>query len=233
MKRNVKDIARLIDISAVQVFHGKKEINELVAIAKREHFLAVHALPSWTSYLRDAVAGSGVLVGGPVGFPSGGHTTEVKVLEARGMARDGVDEMDMMINVGRLKAGDDEWVYKDIQKVIEAAGEIPVKVILEILYLTDDEIKRACEICIRAGAAFVKTGTGWHSGGTTVERIRLIASFTKDAIRIKAAGGVRGLETVRDMLELGVARFGINVQASIDVLREVEKLPGGVLETKM
>ncbi|MCF7927916.1 MAG: deoxyribose-phosphate aldolase [Spirochaetales bacterium] len=230
MKLSAQDIARLIDISAVQTSHGKKEIDELTEIAKEQGFVAVHALPSWVSYVRDRLQGSEVMVGGPAGFPSGGNTTEVKVLEAEMLIRDGADEVDMMMNVGKLKSEEDDYVLNDISRVVSAAGNVPVKVILEISYLTDKEIERACELCIRAGAAFVKTGTGWTPAGTTLERVKLICGIVDGRIGIKAAGGIRGLSMLTQFYRLGVSRFGINAQASLDILREVQQLPGGVVE---
>ena len=111
-----------------------------------------------------------------------------------------------------------------------AAGPVPVKVIIEAPYLTDDEIKKACEMCIAGGAAFVKTSTGWVPNGSSLEMIRLITSFVGGAIKVKAAGAVRDLETVARMLRMGVARFGINMNSAMDLVRQVSALPGGVLE---
>lgn len=230
MNFSAENIAGLIDISAVQASHGKAELDKLAAIAKKYKFIAVHSLPSWVPYLKKQVEGSGVLTGGPVGFPSGGHTTEVKVLEAELLVRDGADEMDMMLNVGKMKAGDYSYVLNDIKSVIAAADGLPVKVIMEVHYLSDDEIKRACELSIQAGAAFVKTGTGWTSSGATIEKIRLITGFVGDAIEVKASGGVRGLSMLKEMYELGVTRFGINAESSISIIEEVQNLPGGAVE---
>jgi deoxyribose-phosphate aldolase len=230
LKFTAEDIAGLIDISAVQAEHGKEELDRLIETAKHYHFIAVHSLPSWISYLKEHTAGSGILVGGPVGFPSGGHMTEIKVREAELLVRDGVDEMDMMINVGKMKSGEYDFVAGDISAVVHAAGSVPVKVILEVHYLSDDEIKKACELCIAAGAAFVKTGTGWTAGGATVERVRLITDFVGTAIEVKASGGVRGAAMLKEMYELGVTRFGINVQSSVAILDEIRGLPGGTVE---
>ena len=136
----------------------------------------------------------------------------------------------MMINVGKLKSGEYDFVAGDITAVVHAAGSVPVKVILEVHYLTDDEIKKACELCIAAGAAFIKTGTGWTAGGATVERVRLITDFVGTDIEVKASGGGRGFAMLREMYELGVTRFGINVQSSAAILDEVTHFPGGAAE---
>jgi deoxyribose-phosphate aldolase len=224
-------LARLIDISAVRAHHGEREILEMVRRAREHRFLAVHVLPAWVEFLKAQLEGEpDILVGAPVGFPSGGHTTAVKVAEARGLIADGVDELDMVLNVGKLRSGRHSYVEEDIRAVVEAAGALPVKVILEVHHLTPDEIKRACELAIAARAAFVKTSTGWAPSGATLETVRLITSFVGPAIKVKAAGSIRKLETVVAMLKMGVARFGVNLDSSIDILRECRSRPGGGVE---
>jgi deoxyribose-phosphate aldolase len=223
MTLSPQDIARLIDISAVQARHGEAEIRELVGYAKEYSFIAVHALPCWIPFLSELLSDrDDIFVGGPVGFPAGAHKTETKILEAQQLIADGVQEMDVMLNVGKLRSGAFAYVEDEITRLVDCAGDVPVKVILEVYHLTDDEIKRACELCIRAGAAFVKTGTGWTPTGATLDNISLITSFVGDAIKVKASGGIRDLETFRTMYDLGVARFGINVNASLDIIRACE-----------
>jgi len=231
MKLSARDVARLIDISAVRTPHGESEIREMIAHAKEFMFVAVHVLPCWVSFLRGELADTpDILVGAPVGFPAGAHRTDIKVAEAKALIADGVQEMDMMINVGRLRSGHHGVVQEDIRAVVAAAGPVPVKVIIEAPYLTEDEIRKACEMCIAGGAAFVKTSTGWVPNGSSLEMIRLITSFVGGAIKVKAAGAVRDLETVARMLRMGVARFGINMNSAMDLVRQVSALPGGVLE---
>jgi deoxyribose-phosphate aldolase len=221
------DLARMIDISAVRAEHGEREIREMVLRAKEYRFVAVHVLPCWVTFLRDLLAGEAdILVGAPVGFPGGAHTTRTKVLEARQLVADGVQEMDMMLNVGMLRSGRLEFVEQDIAAVVAAAGAVPVKVILEVHHLAPDEIKRACELAIRAKAAFVKTSTGWAPSGATLETVQLITSFVGTAIKVKAAGSIRDLDTVRKMLLMGVSRFGINLDASISILKECAAAEG-------
>jgi deoxyribose-phosphate aldolase len=230
LKLNSKDIARLIDISAVQTPHGKKEIKELVKYAKEYGFIAVHVLPCWVTFLKGMITGQDdFLIGSPVGFPSGGHRTEIKVSETKQMLIDGVQEIDMMMNVGMLRSGNYGYVVDDIRAVVTAAAEAPIKVIIETYYLTDDEIKRACELCIRAGAEFIKTSSGWTPEGATLKNIELITSFVGNAIQVKAAGGVRDIETLKTMYKMGVTRFGINVQASMKIIKECENLPDKVV----
>jgi deoxyribose-phosphate aldolase len=231
MKLSARDVARLIDISAVRTPHGEREIREMVANAKDYRFIAVHVLPCWVSFLREQLSDTpDIMIGAPVGFPSGAHKTEVKIAEAKALIADGVQEMDMMINVGMLRSGHFGLVQEDIRAVVAAAGSMPVKVIIEAPYLNEDEIKKACEMCIAGGAAFVKTSTGWVPNGSSLEMIRLITSFVGGAIKVKAAGAVRDLDTVVRMLRMGVARFGINMNSAMDIVRQVAALPGGTLE---
>jgi deoxyribose-phosphate aldolase len=231
MKLTARDIAQLIDISAVRTPHGEREIRGMVANAKEYRFIAVHVLPCWVPFLRELLAGEPeIMVGAPVGFPSGAHRTDIKVAEAKALIADGVQEMDMMLNVGRLRSGHDEYVEQDIRAVVAAAGAVPVKVIIEAPYLSQEEIKKACRACIAAGAAFIKTSTGWVPNGSTLDMIRFITSFVGDAIKVKAAGAIRDLDTVVKMHGMGVARFGINMTSAIEIVRQVAALPGGAVE---
>jgi deoxyribose-phosphate aldolase len=226
-----RDIARLTDISAVRTRYGEAEIRDMVENAKRYGFCAVHVLPCWMSFLRGLLAGSPeILAGGPVGFPGGGHRTDIKVAEARALVADGVQEMDMMMNVGKLRSGDRRYVEEEIKAIVGAVGEVPVKVIIEAPLLTGDQIKIACDLCIRGGAVFVKTSTGWLPNGSTVEMIRLICSHVGQAIKVKAAGGIRDVQTVVEMRRLGVARFGINLETALQIVSAVAAMPGGAVE---
>jgi len=230
MELSSHDIARLIDISAVQTAHGIHDIKELVKYAKEYRFIAIHVLPCWVTSVKEMITKEDdILIGSPVGFPSGGHKTEIKVSETKQMLSDGVQELDMMMNVGMLRSSNYQYVENDIRSVVEAAGRVPVKVIIETYYLTDDEIKKSCEFCIEAGAEFIKTSSGWTPQGATLDNIRLITSFVGNAIKVKAAGGVRDIDTLVMMYRMGVARFGINVNASMKIVKECEKLPGGVV----
>jgi len=231
MTLTARDVAQLIDISAVQAPHGAAEICAVVDSAKKYHFIAVHVLPCWVTYLKGLLADApGILVGAPVGFPSGAHRTEIKVAEAKLLLLDGVQEMDMMLNVGKLRSAEYAYCEEDIRAVVQAAGEVPVKVILEVHHLNRDQLKRACEVCIRAGAAFVKTATGWAPSGATLEVVQFITSFVGSAIKVKAAGSIRSIDTLVTMYRMGVARFGINLNSSVDIVKSVAALPGGVVE---
>jgi len=163
-----------------------------------------------------------------VGFPSGAHSTAIKVAEAREQLAAGAVELDMVINVGMLRSGRDSFVEEDIRAVANAAGAVPLKVILEAHYLTDDEIVRGSRLAVRAGAAFVKTGTGWAPTGATLHNVRLIKSAVGESARVKAAGGVRDLKTVVEMIRLGVSRFGVGLATGAKILDECAALPHGV-----
>lgn len=224
------DIAKMIDISCVQTPHGESEIRELIDCAKDYGFGCVHVLPAWIPFAKELLAdATGIQLGAPTGFPSGGHHSRVKNEEALQLVKDGVDELDMMINVGKLRSGDDDYVLNEIKQVVDSVN-VPVKVILETHYLTDDEIRRGCELCIKAGAAFVKTGTGWAPTGATIENITLITDTIQGRIGVKAAGGIRDLHTLIQMYKLGVRRFGVNMTASVEIIEECKQLDNGTVQ---
>ncbi len=230
MELSAEDVARMIDVSAVQTPHGENDVRTIAAFAKEKNFIAVHVLPNWVRLLSELLKDEGdILVGSSVGFPSGGHLTETKAFEAQKLIADGVQEMDMMMNVGRLKSRHYDYVEKEIKTLVDITGDMTLKVILETYYLTDDEIKKACELSISAGADYVKTSTGWAQGGATLEVISLITSFVGNAIKVKAAGGIRDLETLVEMYKMGVGRFGVNKESSKNILDECNNLPGKVV----
>ncbi len=159
MKLTARDVAKLIDISAVQAPHGATEIRNLVRNAKEFHFMAVHVLPCWVTFLKELLADSpDILIGAPVGFPSGAHRTEIKVAEARLLLQDGVQEMDMMLNVGKLRSGEYRYCEEEIRAVVREAADVPVKVILEVHYLSRDQLKKACEAVHQRGGRLRQDG---------------------------------------------------------------------------
>ncbi|MCC6613194.1 MAG: deoxyribose-phosphate aldolase [Anaerolineae bacterium] len=224
-----QQIAKMIDISAVQAYHGERDIRELVGYAREFGFGAVHVLPAWIPFARALLQDTqGISLGSPVGFPSGGNHVAVKRAEAMQMVSDGVTELDMMINVGKLRSGDYSYVLEELRGVISSV-DVPAKVIIETHYLNDDEIRQACELCVEAGAQFVKTSTGWAPTGATLMNIALIADCVKDRIGIKAAGGIRDLDMLVKMYHYGVRRFGINLQSAVEIVKAVQRLPDGVV----
>lgn len=230
MQVSASEIARMVDVSAVQARCGEPDVRELARQASRHRFMAAHVLPCWVPLLRELLGEDrSTFVGAPVGFPGGGHTTVLKVAEARELAAAGVDEMDLMMNVGMLRSGRSSYVLDEVRAVVEAAASIPVKVIIEVHWLSPDEIRQACDVCIEGGAAFVKTSTGWAPGGSTLATVELITRHVSGRIGVKVAGGVRTLEGFRTMLKLGVRRFGINVAAAIGIIEECQRQPGGFI----
>lgn len=218
----VVSIARMMDLSAVQAENDAQYIRQMVEKAKEYRCIAVYPLPAWIPFTRDSLGpDSGILLGGPVGFPSGGHTTAMKVAEARELIEMGCGELDMVLNIGQLRSGLNQDVYKDIRAVVEAADPVPVKVIMECHHLTRDEILTACDVSMKAEAAWVKTGTGWPPTGATVERVRLIKQHVGDAIQVKAAGGVRDLETLTALYEAGARRFGVGLNSALKIFKQM------------
>jgi len=219
-----KQAAALIDISAVRTHHTLADIAQNVEYAKKYRFINVHVLPNWVKTLSEMLQSvDGVYVGSPVGFPGGGHTTAVKLAEARQLIEDGVQEMDIVMNVGRFKNREYDYVRDELRAVVELApDEVMTKVILEINTLTDDEMLRACQLVMQSGADFVKTGTGWVPGDANLERVRKIKDFCKSDIKVKVAGGIRTREEFLTLYRMGVERMGINTQSAIEIVQSLE-----------
>jgi deoxyribose-phosphate aldolase len=215
------EAARLIDISAVRTRHTEKDVRECVRIAKEYGFINVHSLPAYTRLVSELLSDEpDIYVGAPVGFPGGGHRTETKVREAELLARDGVQEMDIVMNVGRFKDGDHGYVLDELTRVMEAVpGSVTKKVIIEINALTDSEMLAAAELVIESGADFLKTGTGWIPGGANIERIAGIMKVIAGRVKVKAAGGIRTREDFDALLAMGVDRFGVNTASALDIVK--------------
>ena len=217
---NYLEIPRLIDLSCVRTQSAMPELKEMVQLAKTYRFICVFAMPCFTPWLADQIRDEpDILLGGTTGFPSGADSTEIKVTAARRLTALGCQEIDMVINVGALKSGYDDIVKKDILAVKDAVGDIPLKTILEVSLLTDDEIRRGSLLAVEGGASFVNPGTGW-CGPTTLSHIRLIRETIGTSAKIKAAGGIRTLQTLEEMVEAGCSRFGIGVHSAASILKE-------------
>jgi deoxyribose-phosphate aldolase len=217
-----RDIAKTIDHSLLRPELDDTFVEDGCRLAAEYDVASVCVRPT---DVRRAVAildGTDVAVGTTIGFPHGNHLTETKVQEARRALADGATELDMVLPIGALKSGRDEDVERDIAAVVEvahAAGAI-VKVIFENAYLSDDEKVRACRLAERAGADFVKTSTGFAPSGATHHDLRLMRANTSPHVRIKAAGGVRSLDALLDVMALGVTRIGATqTKALIDEFR--------------
>lgn len=231
MRVDVRQLARMMDFSAVRTDVDEAEIRELVRQGLAHCCICVFPMPCYMALCRELLAGSpDVGLGGVVGFPSGAVATPIKVAEARQQLADGACELDMVLNVGWLRSGQHDRVLSDIKAVVDAAGRTLVKVILEAHYLDDDQIKKGSELIVRAGAAFVKTGTGWTPTGATAHNVSLIKATIGNAAGIKAAGGVRDLKTLVELHRCGATRFGISHVSGTRILGECAALPGGVVE---
>lgn len=224
LNETLMSIHRRVDVSGVRTDVNLQELHQIAAAAHHYQFVCAFSMPCFIPDLVKILRSDpDVHVGATVGFPSGADTTAMKVASAKEQIAMGVDELDMVINVGALKSGHYGFVQEDIHAVVEAAqGLYPVKSILEIAYLTDDEIRRASEIAVEAGVSYVKTGTGWANKPTTVETIKLIKKTIGNSARIKAAGGVRTLNTMLAMIDEGCDRFGIGLRSIMGIMKEVD-----------
>ncbi|MCH6268284.1 deoxyribose-phosphate aldolase [Neobacillus citreus] len=212
-----QNIARLIDHTLLKPEATKEQIVKLAEEAKEYSFASVCVNPAWVKTAAEILKDSpDVKVCTVIGFPLGATTSETKAFETKNAIENGADEIDMVINIGALKAQQDDLVESDIRSVVEAAkGKALVKVIIETSLLTDEEKKRACELSVKAGADFVKTSTGFSTGGATVEDISLMRETVGPDIGVKASGGVRSREDALAMVEAGATRIGASSGVAI------------------
>ncbi|SEG50230.1 deoxyribose-phosphate aldolase [Paenibacillus sp. UNC499MF] len=202
-------IAGMIDHTLLRADATKPEITKLTEEAKKYGFASVCVNPTWVVYAAEQLAGTPVKVCTVIGFPLGATTSAVKAFETKDAIANGAGEVDMVINIGALKAGDDTLVENDIRAVVEAAaGKALVKVIIETSLLTDEEKVRASELAVKAGADFVKTSTGFSTGGATPADVALMRKTVGPDVGVKASGGVRSLEDMNGMIEAGATRIG-------------------------
>jgi deoxyribose-phosphate aldolase len=224
-----KDVAKMIDLSCVRTISNKADIEEMVDAARKYGFGQVSVLQCFIPYTKELLKDApDVHIVGNVSFPSGSDSTSLKVAQAKEMMAAHCDEIDMVMNIGKLRSGDLEEVEKDVQAVVETVRPIPVKVIIEVMSLTPQETEQACGICLRAGATFVKTGTGWANRGTTLEDVKLVKSFVGDRIKIKASGGIRDLNMLVQMYKAGARRFGVNLKSGIQIVEECMSMASGI-----
>ena len=215
------ELAKYIDHTLLKPDATAEQIEELCAEAADHGFASVCVNPNWVGLAVRCLAGASVRVCSVVGFPLGAHVPEIKSLETRRAIREGAREIDMVINVGALKSGDDELVYRDIRAVTEACidGRSICKVIIEAALLTDEEKVRACHAAKRARADFVKTSTGFGPGGATAHDVALMAqAVCGTKMGVKAAGGIRSFEDAREMIQAGATRLGAS--AGVKILQE-------------
>ena len=217
------DLARYIDHTLLKPGSTEEQVRTLCAEALEYNFRSVCINPTWVALAAELLRGSEVLTCTVVGFPLGANEPAIKAMEARRAIRNGAREIDMVINIGALKSGNDDLVFRDIQAVVEDCvdGNAVCKVILETALLSDDEKRRASELARRAGAHFVKTSTGFSTGGATVSDVALMAEVVRGAgMEVKASGGISSYSDARAMIEAGATRLGAS--ASIGIVREAK-----------
>lgn len=211
------DVNRYIDHTLLNADATEKEIDRVVKEALDNHFFSVMINPYWVKHVHEQLKGTDVKTGCVIGFPLGANTTAIKVAESRQAIEDGVDELDMVMNIGEFKAGHDDKVLADIEAVVKVGHEAHklVKVIIEACLLTDEEITRASKIAATAGADFVKTSTGFSKHGATVEAVQLMSRAVEGKIAVKAAGGIHSLEDANAMIQAGATRLGASASLKI------------------
>ena len=214
------EIAAYIDHTQLKAFATRAQIETLCREAAQYHFASVCVNPCHVAYAAELLRGTGVKVCTVIGFPLGANTPEVKAFETRDAIKNGAQECDMVINVGALKDGDVELVERDIRAVVEAANGTLVKVIIETCYLTDEEKVLACQAAARAEADFVKTSTGFGTGGATPHDVALMRGAIPDTMKVKASGGVHNYQEAMAVVEAGASRIGAS--AGIAIVSEAE-----------
>lgn len=211
-----RELAALIDHTLLKPDATRADVEKLCDEAARFSFASVCVNPTWVRTCADRLTKSRVRVCSVVGFPFGATIPEAKAYEAKLVRDEGANEVDMVLNVGALKSGEDAFVGRDIELVVRAAGHNAiVKVILETAYLNDDEKARACMLAKRAGAHFVKTSTGYAPGGATVADVALMRRTVGERMGVKASGGIRDLPTALQMVEAGATRIGASASVKI------------------
>ena len=218
------EIAAKIDHTLLKAAATKEQIEALCREARENLFASVCVNPCHVARAAELLKGSGVKVCTVIGFPLGANTSAVKAFEARNAVENGADECDMVLNVGALKDGDTGAVEADIRAVVEAAKgarkSVLVKVIIETCYLTDEEKVLACQAAARAGADFVKTSTGFGTGGATVQDVALMRKSIPAAMKVKAAGGIHSYAEALALVEAGADRIGAS--AGIAIVNDAE-----------
>ncbi|MDQ0089463.1 deoxyribose-phosphate aldolase [Paenibacillus anaericanus] len=203
------NLARMIDHTLLRADATKAEITKLIEEAKKYEFASVCVNPTWVSYAAEHLANTNVEVCTVIGFPLGASTSTTKAFEVSDAIKNGATEVDMVINIGALKDGNHDLVEQDIKAVVDAAaGKALVKVIIETCILTDEEKKIASQLAVKAGTDFVKTSTGFSTGGATAEDVALMRQTVGEKVGVKASGGVRNLEDMEKMIAAGASRIG-------------------------
>lgn len=213
MKKN--EVAKLIDHTLLKAVATPDQIATLCSEAEKYKFASVCVNPCNVAQCAKLLAGTGVDVATVIGFPLGANTPETKAFEAKNAIANGATELDMVINIGALKAGNVDEVFNDIKAVVDAADGVLVKVIIETCYLTNEEKVLACKAATRAGANFVKTSTGFGTGGATAQDVALMKASIAPNMKVKASGGIRTYQDTMIMVEAGALRIGASAGLQI------------------
>jgi deoxyribose-phosphate aldolase len=223
MKYDYEDIAKMIDHSLLNPVMTESDLEDGCRLAVKYNVASVCVMPYFLKRCAEILQGSGVKASTTIGFPHGGHTTAVKAAEARQALEDGGEELDMVVNISKVLSGDWAYVFADIQAVVVAAHDRgqKVKVIFENCYLKDEHKIKLCEICGEAGADWVKTSTGYGTGGATDHDLKLMRKHSPARVQVKAAGGVRDLDRLLAVRALGVTRVGAS--RTVDILDECKR----------
>ena len=208
---------KYIDHTILKATASNSDVQKLCEEAIEHEFYSVCVNGCYVADAKQLLQGTDVKVAAVVGFPLGAMTTAAKVFEAKEAVENGASEIDMVINVAKLKDGEFEYVENEIRQIKEAIGDNVLKVIIETCYLTDEEKVKACELSLVAKADFVKTSTGFGTGGATYEDVKLMKSVVGDNTKVKASGGVRDKETAEKYVELGAERLGTS--SGIDIVK--------------
>lgn len=206
---------KYIDHTILKPETTQEQVEKILSEAKEYDFASVCVNPTWVSLAAESLKDSDVKVCTVIGFPLGANTSAVKAFETKDAIANGADEIDMVINVGALKAGNDALVLDDIKAVVDASGDKLVKVIIEACLLTDDEKVRACQLSKEAGADYVKTSTGFSTGGATVADVALMRKTVGPDMGVKASGGARSYEDTIAFIEAGASRIGASSGVAI------------------
>lgn len=197
-----------IDHTLLKANATVNDIKKLCAEAKEHHFYAVCVNSYYVALAESELMHTDVNIAAVIGFPLGATITKVKVYEAQQCIDDGANEIDMVLNIGLLKSGYYKIIEEEIKAIKKAIGKHVLKVIFENCYLTDEEKKIACQLSLNAGTDFIKTSTGFGTGGATIKDVQLMKNEVKNAIQIKASGGIRDAKTAKQYIDLGVSRIG-------------------------
>jgi deoxyribose-phosphate aldolase len=208
-------LAAFIDHTLLKPDASLAQIQKICAEALEHKFFSVCVNGSWVATAYQLLEDSDVKIASVVGFPLGAMSADAKRFEAEAVIDDGASEIDLVLNIARLKAGDDKYVLREIIDVVEAADERTVKVILETCLLTDEEKVRACHLVVESGAHFVKTSTGFSTSGATIADVKLMRETVGPKFGVKASGGIRDMATALAMIEAGATRLGTSAGVAI------------------